>query len=68
MEGRRGSARAPWVVTVGGFNWVKGIWECISMLEGSGVGLVVIGRGSDEDLHSLQGACKGLGCRYVGIQ
>ena len=44
----------PWVVTVGGFNWVKGIWECISMLEGSGVGLVVIGRGSDEDLHSLR--------------
>jgi glycosyltransferase involved in cell wall biosynthesis len=44
----------PWVVTVGGFNWVKGVWECISMLEGSGVGLVVIGRGSDEDLHSLR--------------
>lgn len=44
----------PWVVTIGGFNWVKGIWECISMLEGSGVGLVVVGRGSDDDLHALR--------------
>ncbi len=44
----------PWVVTIGGFNWVKGIWECISMLEGSEVGLAIIGRGSDEDLYALR--------------
>ena len=44
----------PWVVTIGGFNWVKGIWECISMLKDSEVGLAVIGRGSDEDLYALK--------------
>ena len=44
----------PWVVTIGGFNWVKGIWECISMLKDSEVGLAVIGRGSDEDLYELR--------------
>ena len=44
----------PWVVTIGGFNWAKGIWECISMLKGSEVGLAIIGRGSDEDLYALR--------------
>ena len=44
----------PWVVTIGGFNWVKGIWECISMLKDSEVGLAIIGRGSDEDLYALK--------------
>ena len=42
------------MVTIGGFNWVKGIWECISMLKDSEVGLAVIGRGSDEDLYELR--------------
>ena len=44
----------PPVVTIGGFNWAKGIWECISMLKGSEVGLAIIGRGSDEDLYALR--------------
>tara|TARA_B100001113_G_scaffold240074_1_gene197417 strand:+ start:18856 stop:20055 length:1200 start_codon:yes stop_codon:yes gene_type:complete len=49
----------PWVVTIGGFNWAKGIWECISMLKGSEIGLAVIGRGSDEDLYALKEHAKG---------
>jgi len=50
----------PWVVTIGGFSWVKGVWECITMLKDSGVGLVVVGRGSDDDLHALKEHAKDM--------
>ena len=43
----------PYVVTVGKASWVKGTWETISMLKGSGHSLALVGGGGQEDLDAL---------------
>ena len=43
----------PWVTTIGHAGWVKGGWETISMLAGSGFGLVLVGGGVFEEVESL---------------
>ena len=43
----------PWVTTIGHAGWVKGGWETISMLAGSGVGLVLVGGGVFEEVEGL---------------
>ena len=45
----------------------EGHLGCISMLKGSGVGLVVVGRGSDDDLHALREHAKVRG-EPLGLQ
>jgi len=43
----------PWVTTIGHAGWVKGGWETISMLAGSGFGLVLVGGGVFEEVEEL---------------
>ena len=43
----------PYVVTIGKASWVKGTWETVSMLQGSGHSLALIGGGDSDDLDSL---------------
>ena len=43
----------PWVTTIGHAGWVKGGWETISMLAGSGFGLVLVGGGVFEEVEGL---------------
>ena len=43
----------PYAVSVGRASWVKGIWETVSMLAGSGVSLAHVGGGAGEDLVRL---------------
>ena len=43
----------PYVVSVGRASWVKGSWETVSMLSGSGVSLAHVGGGSPENLERL---------------
>ena len=45
----------PYVVTIGKASWVKGTWETVSMLQGSGHSLALIGGGDSDDLDSLIG-------------
>ena len=44
----------PWVTTIGHAAWVKGGWETITMLAGSGLGLVLVGGGEFEELEALR--------------
>jgi len=37
----------PFVTMVGGCGWVKGAWETIGMLGGTGIGLAIVGGGGD---------------------
>ena len=48
-----GDMSGPYVVSVGRASWVKGTWETISMLAGSGLSLVHVGGGDDGDLARL---------------
>ena len=43
----------PYAVSVGRASWVKGAWETVSMLAGSGVSLAHVGGGAGEDLARL---------------
>lgn len=43
----------PYVVTIGRASWVKGAWETISMLAGSGLSLALVGGGEEESIDSL---------------
>ena len=43
-----------YVVTIGRASWVKGTWECIEMLRGTGIGLVHVGGGDENDLEQLK--------------
>ena len=43
----------PSVVNVGKASWVKGVWETVSMLSGSGISLAHVGGGTSEDLERL---------------
>ena len=42
-----------YVVNVGKASWVKGVWETVSMLSGSGISLAHVGGGTSEDLERL---------------
>lgn len=42
-----------YVVTIGKVSWVKGTWETISMLTGSGLSLVLVGGGEKDPIDSL---------------
>jgi len=44
---------APYSVSVGRASWVKGTWETVSMLAGSGISLAHVGGGAAEDLVRL---------------
>jgi len=48
-----GDMSGPYVVSVGRASWVKGTWETISMLAGSGLSLAHVGGGDDSDLARL---------------
>jgi glycosyltransferase involved in cell wall biosynthesis len=54
----------PYVVSVGRASWVKGSWETVSMLSGSGLSLAHVGGGSSEDLERLSQHAESCG---VGI-
>ena len=43
-----------YVVTIGRASWVKGTWECIDMLAGSKLKLVLVGGGETTDLERLR--------------
>lgn len=43
----------PYVVTIGRASWVKGTWETVSMLAGSGLSLALVGGGEEESIDSL---------------
>ncbi|MAZ23979.1 MAG: hypothetical protein CMB22_04130 [Euryarchaeota archaeon] len=48
-----GGMQGEYVVSVGRASWVKGTWETITMLSGSGVSLAHVGGGDEEDLRKL---------------
>ena len=54
----------PWITTIGKSGWVKGTWETISMLTGSGLGLVLVGGGSFEELEELRDHADARGVRF----
>ena len=45
--------KEPYVVTIGRASWVKGTWETVSMLAGSGLSLALVGGGEEESIGSL---------------
>jgi len=47
-----------YVVTIGRASWVKGTWECIEMLSGTGIGLVHVGGGDLSDIEQLKELAK----------
>jgi glycosyltransferase involved in cell wall biosynthesis len=55
----------PWVTAVGHAGWVKGGWETISMLAGSGIGLVLVGGGVFEELEALHDHADARGVRLL---
>ena len=59
-----GGMTRPYVVSVGRASWVKGSWETVSMLSGSGLSLAHVGGGSSEDLERLSQHAESCG---VGI-
>jgi glycosyltransferase involved in cell wall biosynthesis len=56
-----GELEGEYVVSVGRASWVKGAWETISMLSGSGVALAHVGGGDEDDLRKLEGHAKSMG-------
>ena len=56
-----GELEGEYVVSVGRASWVKGAWETISMLSGSGVALAHVGGGDGDDLRKLEGHAKSMG-------
>lgn len=52
------------VVSIGYASWVKGTWECISMLAGTGINLVHVGGGTETDLSQLKEHAKRLGVGF----
>mgnify|MGYP001157416692 CR=1 FL=1 len=43
-----------YVVTIGRASWVKGTWECINMLTGSKLKLVLVGGGETSDIERIR--------------
>ena len=56
-----GELEGEYVVSLGRASWVKGAWETISMLSGSGVALAHVGGGDEDDLRKLEGHAKSMG-------
>tara|TARA_Y100001970_G_C14257611_1_gene876706 strand:+ start:2601 stop:3845 length:1245 start_codon:yes stop_codon:yes gene_type:complete len=54
----------PWVTTIGHSGWSKGVWETISMLTGSGIGLVLVGGGSFEEIEDLHDHANSRSVRF----
>ncbi|MED5230868.1 MAG: glycosyltransferase family 4 protein [Candidatus Thermoplasmatota archaeon] len=54
----------PWVTTIGHAGWVKGGWETISMLAGSGFGLVLVGGGVFEEVEDLHDHADARGVKF----
>ena len=52
------------VVSIGYASWVKGTWECISMLAGTGINLVHVGGGTETDLTQLKEHAKRQGVGF----
>ena len=50
-----------YVVTVGRASFVKGTWETISMLSGSGLSLAQVGGGDDESIQMLRPHAESMG-------
>lgn len=44
---------SPYVVTIGRASWAKGTWEVISMLQGSGHSLALVGGADEDSISSL---------------
>ena len=55
------SVSQEYVTTVGRISHVKGTWETLQSLEGTGLGLVQIGGGDEKDKKLLQAEAKRLG-------
>ncbi|MDP6857114.1 MAG: glycosyltransferase [Candidatus Thalassarchaeaceae archaeon] len=53
-----------YVVSIGHASWVKGTWECISMLANTGIKLVHVGGGSQDDLSKLKEHATKLGVEF----
>ena len=56
-----GELEGEYVVSVDRASWVKGAWETISMLSGSGVALAHVGGSDEDDLRKLEGHAKSMG-------
>jgi len=54
---------SPYVVTVGRLGWVKGAWETINSLAGTGLGLAQVGGGSPEDRKFLTTHAERMGVK-----
>lgn len=50
-----------YVVTIGSASWVKGTWETVEILAGSGLSLALIGGGDEADLTRIQDLASELG-------
>lgn len=46
--------KQPYVTMVGGCGWVKGAWETIGMLGGTGIGLAIVGGGGDVESWMIE--------------
>ena len=55
---------SPYVVTVGRLGWVKGTWETVHSLAGTGLGLAQVGGGDAADKARLQSEAKRLGVPF----
>ena len=51
---------SPYVVTVGRLGWVKGAWETLQSLKGTGLGLAQVGGGDAADKSKLEAEAKRL--------
>jgi glycosyltransferase involved in cell wall biosynthesis len=49
-----------YVVTIGGASYVKGTWDTLAMLAGSGLSLALVGGGSPADLNKLRAQAEKL--------
>ena len=54
-------ASLDYVVTIGRASHVKGTWDTVDMLAGTGLSLALVGSGSKEDLAQLQSHAKKIG-------
>jgi len=66
----KGSAKSPktpekYVVTIGRISHVKGTWQTLHSLEGTGIGLVQVGGGDAKDVRILQKEADRIGIELV---
>lgn len=58
-------APGKYVITVGRISHVKGTWETLHSLQGSGLGLVQVGGGADSDRRRLENEAEKIGVELV---